>query len=70
VAALVYQRDNHIIDLFVWPEAQGLTAVRETSERHGYNLMHWTRDGMAFWAVSDVETAQLRDFAAAWQRAP
>jgi len=68
VAALVYQRDKHIIDLFVWPEAKVAGGAAQT-ERHGYNVVHWTWDGMTFWAVSDVEPGQLRDFAKAWQRA-
>jgi anti-sigma factor RsiW len=72
VAALVYQRDKHIINLFVWPTGTALGAVSspETAERNGYNVVHWTQDGMNFWAVSDVERKQLRDFAAEWQRTP
>ena len=36
----------------------------------GYNVVHWTAEGMDFWAVSDVERAQLDDFAALWRKAP
>jgi anti-sigma factor RsiW len=42
----------------------------EATEKNGYNVVHWAQDGMAFWAVSDVERSQLRDFAAIWQRTP
>jgi anti-sigma factor RsiW len=41
-----------------------------SAERSGYNVGHWVQDGMNFWAVSDVEQHQLRDFAGMWQRAP
>jgi anti-sigma factor RsiW len=68
VAALVYQRDRHVIDLFVWPAA-GET-LPQTAERHGYNLVHWSQNGMNFWAVSDLEAAQLREFVEDWRRAP
>jgi anti-sigma factor RsiW len=68
VAALVYQRDKHIIDLFIWPAGKGARGAPQT-ERQGYNVVHWTWDGMTFWAVSDVELGQLLDFAKAWQRA-
>jgi len=68
VAALVYQRDKHVIDLFVWPAA-GETPP-QSAERQGYNIVHWSQNGMAFWAVSDLETAQLRQFAEDWRRAP
>jgi anti-sigma factor RsiW len=69
VAALVYRRDRHIIDLFVWPQRSGAAAI-ETSGRQGYNLVHWTQDGMALWAVSDVEPGELRHFAEAWRHSP
>jgi len=68
VAALVYQRDKHVINLFVWPGA-GDTPP-QTAERQGYNLMHWSQGGMSFWAVSDVEAAQLKEFAADWRKTP
>ena len=69
VAALVYQRDKHIIDLFVWPASDSTTASAvETAQRQGYNLVHWTQNGMNFWAVSDLEASQLREFATDWQK--
>jgi anti-sigma factor RsiW len=70
VAALVYQRDKHIINLFVWPAANGAEQSPDTAQRQGYNLVHWTRNGMNFWAVSDLEAGQLRQFAEDWQKAP
>jgi anti-sigma factor RsiW len=69
VAVLVYQRAKHIIDLYVWPQAKGALTPRTIGE-HGYHIMHWTQNGMTFWAVSDVEANQLDDFAKAWQRSP
>jgi anti-sigma factor RsiW len=70
VAALVYQRDKHIIDLFAWPAASGTMSAPDSSERNGYNVVHWVQDGMNLWAVSDVEQKQLRDFAAVWRHTP
>ena len=69
VAALVYQRDKHIIDLYVWPQAGGSSSAEELPQRHGYNVVHWRWNGMTFWAVSDVEPSQLADFAKLWQAA-
>jgi anti-sigma factor RsiW len=68
VAALVYQRDKHVINLFVWPAAGD--APPQTGERQGYNIVHWAQGGMAFWAVSDVEAGQLKEFAADWRKTP
>jgi anti-sigma factor RsiW len=70
VAALVYQRDKHVIDLFVWPAAQSAARPAATTERQGYNVVHWVQDGMNLWAVSDLEAGQLREFAEDWRRSP
>jgi anti-sigma factor RsiW len=69
VAALVYQRDKHIIDLFVWPAKSDGSMPPQMARRQGYNIVHWMQDGMVFWAVSDVETAQLQNFAEIWRGA-
>jgi anti-sigma factor RsiW len=69
VAALVYKRNRHTINLFVWPNAGGAEsdspAVKRGPEatRQGYNLVHWNQAGMHFWAVSDLNTTELDAFA-------
>jgi anti-sigma factor RsiW len=68
-AALVYQRDKHIIDLFTWP-AQGPGKSPSFARHQGYNVVHWTQDGMTYWAVSDLEAAQLSEFAETFRRSP
>jgi anti-sigma factor RsiW len=70
VAALVYQRDRHIINLYVWPAAGAGSQLASDRTLQGYNIVHWTANGMNFWAVSDVERNQLDDFAALWKKAP
>lgn len=60
VAALVYQRRKHFINLFIWPSA-GQSAPGVVM-RQGYNLIHWTSSGMTFWAASDLNAAELSDF--------
>ncbi|MDB5826514.1 MAG: hypothetical protein JWQ73_734 [Variovorax sp.] len=64
VAALVYARGPHVINLFVWPAAtgQGISVPRFATER-GYNVAQWTAAGMRAWAVSDVDAGELRAFA-------
>jgi anti-sigma factor RsiW len=67
VAALVYQRRKHFINVFVWPAAPGSTAAEAAppqtlAPRQGYNMMRWTRAGFQFWAVSDVSAQDLADF--------
>ena len=70
VAALVYQRDKHLINLFVWPAAGNGEQSPETGQEHGYNFVRWRQGGMALWAVSDVEASQLREFTEDWRRSP
>jgi anti-sigma factor RsiW len=68
VAALVYQHDKHLIDLFVWPAGTSAALPPEAAQRQGYNVVHWIEDGMRLWAVSDLEASQLREFAEEWRR--
>ena len=70
VAALVYQHDKHLIDLYVWPAPGDSPQAPRTEQLQGYNIVHWRDGGMALWAVSDLEAAQLREFAQDWRRSP
>ena len=63
VAALVYQRRQHFINLFVFPSADNIDAGIKMAVRQGYNLIHWSRSGMTFWAVSDLNLSELQEFA-------
>jgi len=60
VAALVYGRDKHLIDVFVWPGAQGAS---ETVVQ-GYNVIAWSQGGMNYRAVSDLNGRELASLAA------
>ena len=63
VAALVYRRRQHVINVFVWPVSREADSTAETSvSRQGYNLLHWSGSGMSFWAVSDLNIAELKQF--------
>ena len=59
VAALVYGRRSHMINVYVWPASGTESSVEAV--RQGYNVMHWYAGGMQYWAVSDVSSAELRD---------
>jgi anti-sigma factor RsiW len=65
-AALVYQRRQHTINLFIWPESTG-TAPDDVRSLRGFQLRHWIQGGMSFWAVSDLNDAELADFERALQ---
>jgi anti-sigma factor RsiW len=60
VAALVYGRRKHIINLCTWP-ATAAPGVSRWS-RQGYNLVHWSKGGMDYWAISDITVEELQQF--------
>jgi anti-sigma factor RsiW len=64
VAALVYKRQSHVINLFVWPAQSDATAatLRTASSRDGYNIENWRAGGLNFWAVSDGNADDLARF--------
>jgi len=63
VAALVYGRRLHRINVFVWPARSGSGGGGPAhAGRDGYFLEHWTAGGMTFWAVSDLNRAELVSF--------
>jgi anti-sigma factor RsiW len=63
VAALVFQRHKHIINLFAWPAKQGDCKPAPSKPIQGYHLVHWSAGGMTFWAVSDLNEKELMEFA-------
>ena len=62
VAALIYQRRKHFINLFIWPTAAGTTETKKTMTRQGYHLLHWVDPDFNYWAVSDVSDSELQTF--------
>ncbi|HEY1217041.1 MAG TPA: hypothetical protein VGE93_25730, partial [Bryobacteraceae bacterium] len=61
VAALVYKRRQHTINLFQWPSPASDSGPRTLTLR-GYNVVRWTHAHMAYWAVSDVNSGDLGQF--------
>ena len=62
VAALVYQRRKHFINLFVWPVGPNAGADTNAISRQGYQLLHWVDSDFDYWAVSDVNAIDLQTF--------
>jgi anti-sigma factor RsiW len=63
VAALVFQRHKHVINLFIWPTPENDSKPAPSAALQGYNLVHWSDAGMVFWAVSDLNGKELLEFA-------
>jgi len=62
VAAVVYRRRQHCINLWISPTASATTAAASLATRYGYHVLHWTHAGMAYWAVSDLNQQELGMF--------
>ncbi len=60
VAALVYQRRKHIINVLTWPSAAA--GGGPELDRNGYHVVHWNTSGMSWWAISDLNAGELRQF--------
>jgi len=62
VAALVYQKRKHFINLFIWPTTPEDSTAQTMVEREGYHLVHWSDGDFTYWAVSDVNPSDLQNF--------
>jgi anti-sigma factor RsiW len=63
VAALVYRRRQHVINLFNWPSEQEAAGVAlQSATNPGYQIVHWSAAGSTYWAVSDLNDRELRQF--------
>jgi anti-sigma factor RsiW len=67
-AALVYQRHQHTINMFVSDDAHGASSTIDRRSLRGFHVRHWTRDGMSFWVVSDLNEPELDEFVGALMR--
>lgn len=63
VAALVYRRRQHVINLFTWPSTSS-DAIIEHFARNGYNIAQWSNGSMTYWAVSDIPASEVQQFEA------
>ena len=57
VAALAYRHNNHLINVFMWPEPSDKTAT--LTAVHGFNLLQWSENGMHYSAISDMNAQEL-----------
>ena len=59
VAAIVYKRRLHSINLFVWPAKP---AGGRRVQRQGYSLNEWSEGSLRYAAVSDIPPGELEQF--------
>jgi len=59
IAALVYKRRQHVINIFLWPADAQHRSLPAPSQLQGYNTITWTSGGMTYWAISDLNAKEL-----------
>jgi anti-sigma factor RsiW len=65
VAALIYQRRMHNINVFVWPNHDAADSTIKQEDAQGYQILHWNGAEMTYWVVSDLNREELLDLARA-----
>jgi anti-sigma factor RsiW len=59
VAAIVYHRRLHTVNLFIWPDGK---AHDRSFQKDGFAVTEWSQSGLRFAAVSDIPSSELRQF--------
>jgi anti-sigma factor RsiW len=68
VAALVYFRHKHPINVFTWPAEDGAEESVQQTSRQGFHIRHWKHDRMEYWAISDMSDHDLDSFVQLFQQ--
>jgi anti-sigma factor RsiW len=62
VAAIVYRRRVHVINLFCAPAPGSGHRAAAMESLHGFNVRRWSDNGLNLWAVSDINADELMEF--------
>jgi len=62
VAALIYSRRKHAINLFIWPSEHAADGALQSATAQGFQIAHWNEAGTAYWAISDLNSSELHQF--------
>lgn len=65
-AALVYGRQKHFLNLFIWPAHPAWPHAVSATQRDGYHLLRWSDGSMNYSLVSDLNEAEMRLFVQDW----
>jgi len=63
VPVVVYTRRQHVINVFSWPATAAPDLAPELSSANGYHLIRSRHNGLEVWIVSDLNRAELENFA-------
>lgn len=69
VAVVVYGRRQHVINVYSWPAGRSLSPRTGAVDEKGYHLIEWQTGDVDFWAVSDLNRAELQQFVSLFRTA-
>ena len=69
VPVVVYARRQHMINVYAWPSSAAGGAPPNDLGRNGYHFVTWRSGGIEYWAVSDLNAAELHTFVATFAAA-
>ena len=69
VPVVVYARRQHVINVYAWAAASADAAPPNDLSRNGYHFVTWRTGGIEYWAVSDLNAAELHTFVATFTAA-
>ena len=61
-ASIVYQKDGHVINLFIFPTKEANMEIVKSFQNRGYNIVKWTDSGLEYCAISDLGMDKLKEF--------
>ena len=62
IAAIVYRRRAHVINLFVAQTASTERQPAKLETIQGFNIRRWSDRGLNYWAISDLAKDELAEF--------
>ena len=63
VAAVVYTRRQHVINVFSWASPGPAEQTAAVSSANGYHLIRARHNGLEIWIASDLNESELENFA-------
>jgi len=66
VAAIIYRRGEHVINLYLWPAMRVRDSATQVRSDEGFSILLWTRSGINFCSISDLDERELIEFARAY----
>jgi anti-sigma factor RsiW len=68
VPVVTYKRREHVINVYARPSDARSGSAENRESRNGFHMIEWQSGGLDYWAVSDLNTAELEQFVTLFKR--